>query len=132
MRCRQYSSTVRCTTPKHAVVRIRAAAIDAYTQSDADRYATGHDLGPDPGYGNKIPGPGPEPEDLAPSAPGPDNDGPDTSNCESGYSPCLESGVGDYDCAGGPGNGPNYTGTVTVTGSDPFDLDRDRNGIGCQ
>lgn len=132
VRCRQYSSTVRCTTPEHAVVRIRAAAIDAYTQSDADRYATGHDLGPDPDYGNTVPGAGTEPEDPAPGDPGPNDDAPNPSNCEPGYSPCLDSGAGDYDCAGGQGNGPNYTGTVNVSGSDPFDLDRDGDGIGCE
>jgi hypothetical protein len=34
----------------------------------------------------------------------------------------------DYDCAGGSGNGPKYTGPVRVTGSDPYDLDRDGDG----
>jgi hypothetical protein len=37
------------------------------------------------------------------------------------------------DCAGGGGNGPRYvTGPVTVSGSDPYDLDRDGDGIGCE
>ncbi|MDQ6525367.1 PASTA domain-containing protein [Nocardioides sp. LHD-245] len=52
-------------------------------------------------------------------------------NCTSGYSPCLAP-ASDYDCAGGSGDGPRYVnGTVKVTGSDPYDLDRDGNGIGC-
>jgi resuscitation-promoting factor RpfB len=53
-----------------------------------------------------------------------------TSNCTDGYSPCLPP-ASDYDCAGGSGNGPKYTGPVRVTGSDPYDLDRDGDGVGC-
>lgn len=53
------------------------------------------------------------------------------TNCTTGYSPCLAP-ASDYDCAGGSGDGPRYVnGTVKVTGSDPYDLDRDGNGIGC-
>lgn len=54
------------------------------------------------------------------------------SNCHPSYSGCLEMNAGDYDCASGSGNGPNYTGAVEVYGSDPFDLDRDNNGWGCE
>jgi hypothetical protein len=46
---------------------------------------------------------------------------------------CIRSGVGDYDCAGGSGNGPNYVrGPVYVVGPDVFDLDRDGDGVGCE
>ncbi|MGK8465847.1 hypothetical protein [Nocardia cyriacigeorgica] len=38
----------------------------------------------------------------------------------------------DVDCAGGSGNGPEYTGRVRVIGPDEYDLDRDGNGIGCE
>lgn len=55
-----------------------------------------------------------------------------TSNCHPNYSGCLEQNAGDYDCSGGSGNGPNYTGPVRVYGSDPFDLDRDNDGWGCE
>ena len=52
-------------------------------------------------------------------------------DCTPGYSPCLPS-ASDYDCAGGSGNGPKYvSGPVRVTGSDPYDLDRDGDGTGC-
>jgi uncharacterized membrane protein len=44
---------------------------------------------------------------------------------------CLKKNAGDYDCAGGSGNGPNYVGRVRVVGPDVFDLDRDGDGIGC-
>lgn len=54
------------------------------------------------------------------------------SNCHPSYSGCLKMNAGDYDCAGGSGNGPNYTGPVRVYGSDPFDLDRDNDGWGCE
>jgi resuscitation-promoting factor RpfB len=53
-----------------------------------------------------------------------------TSNCTDGYSPCLPPAP-DYDCAGGSGNGPKYTGPVRVTGSDPYGLDDDGDGVGC-
>ena len=53
-------------------------------------------------------------------------------DCTPGYSPCIPPGP-DVDCAGGSGDGPRYVqGPVYVTGSDPYGLDRDGNGIGCQ
>jgi PASTA domain-containing protein len=51
--------------------------------------------------------------------------------CTPGYSPCIPRGP-DVDCAGGTGNGPRYTGTVRVTGADPYGLDADNDGIGCE
>jgi hypothetical protein len=60
------------------------------------------------------------------------NLGPGTSrNCPLGYSPCLPP-ASDYDCRGSSGNGPKYTGPVRVTGSDPYRLDRDGDGKGCE
>lgn len=55
-----------------------------------------------------------------------------SSNCHPSYSGCLKVGEGDYDCAGGSGNGPNYTGKVQVFGYDEFGLDRDKDGWGCE
>jgi hypothetical protein len=56
---------------------------------------------------------------------------PRRRNCQ-GYSPCLRPGP-DVDCRGGSGNGPRYVdGPVYVNGSDPYDLDRDGDGVGCQ
>jgi hypothetical protein len=38
----------------------------------------------------------------------------------------------DVDCAGGSGDGPAYvSGPVQVFGSDPYDLDDDNDGYGC-
>ena len=59
-------------------------------------------------------------------------------NCDPSYpDQCLEDGIGDYDCSSsfdsGYSDGPNEAyGPLTVTGSDPFGLDRDGNGIGCE
>jgi hypothetical protein len=56
--------------------------------------------------------------------------------CTPGYTPCLTyHGGADYDCYGGGGDGPYYTqpGVVyTVTGSDPYRLDGNNNGLGCE
>jgi hypothetical protein len=55
-------------------------------------------------------------------------------NCTSGYSPCIRPGT-DVDCWGGSGNGPRYTKpytTYTVRGSDPYGLDADNDGRGCE
>jgi resuscitation-promoting factor RpfB len=59
----------------------------------------------------------------------PDDGG--SSNCTPGYSPCPPP-ASDYDCRGGSGNRPKYTGPVRVTGSDPYDLDRDDDGKACE
>lgn len=71
---------------------------------------------------------------VAPKAVAPDTvkAKPVTSGCHPSYSGCLKMNAGDYDCAKGSGNGPNYTGPVEVYGSDPFDLDRNNNGWGCE
>jgi hypothetical protein len=45
---------------------------------------------------------------------------------------CLDSNAVDYDCAGGSGNGPEYAGPVEVVGADPFGLDADGDGFGCE
>jgi hypothetical protein len=56
--------------------------------------------------------------------------------CTAGYSPCLVyHGGADYDCYGGSGDGPYYTKpgvTYHVTGSDPYGLDADNDGLGCE
>ncbi|HEX2296251.1 MAG TPA: hypothetical protein VHN37_13210 [Actinomycetota bacterium] len=56
---------------------------------------------------------------------------PEPESCTEGYDPCLAP-ASDYDCEGGSGDGPAYTGYVTVTGYDPYDLDADGDGVGCE
>jgi hypothetical protein len=55
-----------------------------------------------------------------------------TQICHPSYSgACLLPHASDYDCVGGGGDGPYYTGRVRVTGSDVFDLDANGDGTGC-
>ncbi len=57
---------------------------------------------------------------------------PPSQNCTAGYSPCLPP-ASDYDCAGGSGDGPAYAnGPIYITGSDPYDLDNDGDGVACE
>lgn len=57
---------------------------------------------------------------------------PEPRSCTSGYNPCLPPAP-DYDCAGGSGDGPAYAnGPIYVTGSDPYDLDSEGDGIACE
>jgi membrane protein involved in colicin uptake len=57
----------------------------------------------------------------------------EASECHSSYEgACLDPGASDYDCEGGSGDGPLYTGTVTVVGSDEYGLDDDGDGVGCE
>ncbi|WP_445148894.1 PASTA domain-containing protein [Baekduia sp. Peel2402] len=74
------------------------------------------------------PKPKPKPAPKAPVAPAPAE-----PSCDPSYSgACLDADASDYDCAGGSGDGPQYTGPVTVVGDDHFDLDRDGDGAGCE
>jgi endonuclease YncB( thermonuclease family) len=66
--------------------------------------------------------PAPDPPRAAPPPP---------TDCQ-GYTPCLPPGP-DVDCAGGSGDGPRYVeGPVSVSGDDPYDLDRDGDGVACE
>jgi hypothetical protein len=53
--------------------------------------------------------------------------------CHPSYSgACLDPNASDYDCAGGSGDGPLYTGYVQVVGPDEYGLDSDGDGAGCE
>jgi len=55
------------------------------------------------------------------------------ASCDPNYEgACLDPNAPDYDCEGGSGDGPDYTGDVTVVGEDHFGLDRDSDGTGCE
>jgi hypothetical protein len=73
-----------------------------------------------------------EPPVTAPLPTAPPETSPPAPDCTPGYDPCIPPGP-DVDCSGGSGNGPRYVdGPVSVTGSDPYGLDRDGDGIGCE
>lgn len=52
--------------------------------------------------------------------------------CDPNYSGCVPI-ASDVDCAGGPGNGPEYVeGPITVIGTDIYQMDGDEDGIACE
>jgi len=71
---------------------------------------------------------------LVPTVQVPPTPVPTVDNCHPSYvGACLIVGIGDYDCAGGSGNGPNYVyESVRVVGYDEFQLDGNGDGIGCE
>jgi hypothetical protein len=78
-----------------------------------------------------APPPPPPPPTTAPPPPPPPPP-PPASDCNPNYSGCVPNDS-DVDCAGGSGNGPSYvSGPVQVIGSDPYDLDRDGDGLACE
>ena len=119
--CESDGVQASCTTPDGGVVRFPQAAVDSYSQSQADAYASGHDLGPDPYEGLPTP-----PQALLGGGGGGGGQG-----CQ-GYDPCIPPG-GDVDCASGEGDGPRYVdGPVYVSGADPYGLDGNSDGVGCE
>jgi hypothetical protein len=108
---------VVCRTSAGALVRFPLSAIKAYTLDNAAQYARNHRVTKGPNPVNEAPVPPSEGD----------------SDCDPSYEgACLDPNSTDYDCEGGSGDGPDYTGTVTVVGDDHFDLDRDGDGVGCQ
>jgi PASTA domain len=67
------------------------------------------------------------------TAPPPPSTAP-AENCDPSYPDvCLDPSAEDYDCAGGSGNGPEYVeGPIRVRPPDPFGLDADGDGLGCE
>jgi hypothetical protein len=80
---------------------------------------------PPPTTAPPPPPPPPPPPTTRPAPPPP-------SNCNPNYSGCVPN-ASDVDCAGGSGNGPQYvSGPVNVIGGDPYGLDSDGDGVGCE
>jgi len=112
-----------CRADDGGYVTFPTSAVSAYTLTNAKDYAETHELGDVP------------PPDGAPVDPGP-SDPPDPrepgDECDPNYEgACLDPNSLDYDCDGGSGDGPDYTGTVTVVGDDHYGLDRDGDGTAC-
>ena len=93
---------VRCTSDDGSVIRFPHTAADAYTAADARRFVRSHDTGT---IVARAPTPAPT---AAPAEPA----------CDPSYAgACLDADALDYDCEGGSGEGPEYTGEVQVTGA---------------
>jgi hypothetical protein len=118
------TSRVVCRAGDGAVITFPMSAVESYTVADAHRYAAAADLGDVPTPDEVI---------SEPTSPAPSGDsGDSTGDCDPNYEgACLDPNSPDYDCEGGSGDGPDYTGPVTVVGDDPYDLDRDGDGVGC-
>ena len=107
---------------------LEAAGFDVIVKREASSQAAGTVLSQTPTFGVAAM-PGRNITIVVAKASAPEE--PGGGNCTAGYSPCLPP-ASDYDCIGGSGDGPEYTGRVTVTGSDPYGLDSDNDGIGCE
>jgi hypothetical protein len=115
------ATTVVCRAGDGAEVRFRMAAIRAYTAENAAHYAATHDTGPS------------NPADEGSASPSDDGGSGGGSDCDPNYEgQCLDPSSPDYDCEGGSGDGPDYTGPVTVAGDDHVGLDRDGDGSACE
>ncbi len=118
------TNTIVCRAGDGGYVRFPATAVLAYTELDAATYAATAELGDVPPF--TI-----EPQEIP--FPDPPPDASDGGGCDPSYEgACLDPSAGDYDCAGGRGDGPKYTGPVTVVGDDHFGLDRDGDGRACE
>ena len=117
-------SKVVCKADDGGYVTFPMAAVSAYTLTNAENYARRHELGdvPPPGDSDARP--------TTPPSGGSSGDG--DPECDPNYEgACLDPNASDYDCAGGTGNGPMYTGRVEVVGDDPYDLDANYDGVAC-
>jgi hypothetical protein len=116
-------ATVVCRGGDGSDVRFGMSAVEAYDSAQAERYLCSAELGPDidtSACDGGVP---------APSSSGTDSGG---SRCDPNYAgACLDPDSYDYDCEGGSGDGPDYTGPVEVVGDDPYGLDRDGDGHAC-
>ena len=75
---------------------------------------------------------GPPPVAANEPPPAASEDAAPAGRCDPNYTPCVPIDH-DVDCEGGRGNGPSYVrGPVQVVGSDPYGLDRDGDGVGCE
>ena len=112
---------VVCKAGDGGYVTFPLSAVEVYTMGDANRYAASHETG------------GVDPGDIEPSVPPVDgSQSSGSEECDPNYAgACLDPNSSDYDCEGGSGDGPDYTGRVEVVGDDPYDLDRDGDGIAC-
>jgi resuscitation-promoting factor RpfB len=88
--------------------------------------------------GSAVPAPPPPAKTTAPPAPKSTpttktSPPPATGDCDPNYAGACVPIARDVDCSSGNGDGPAYVvGPVRVIGRDIYELDRDKNGIGCE
>jgi hypothetical protein len=110
---------------------LRGAGFTVVVQLQESSTAAGTVLYSIPAAGSQV-NPGATITLVVAKAPPPPPPAP-TSNCHPSYTgACLDPGASDYDCAGGSGDGPKYTGFVHVVGYDEYGLDSDNDGLGCE
>lgn len=118
--CISRSGRVTCSTTDGGSVRFPQRAVDEYTEAAAAAYARDHDVTPPAG----APSVEASPEASAPEP---------SQECDPNYEgACLDPDASDYDCGGGSGDGPSYTGPVHVVGVDRHGLDADGDGYACE
>lgn len=99
-----------------------------YKEGRSDGYRDGKSAGYDDGYSDGAV----QSAASAGGIGGGGGGGGGSSNCNPNYSGCLKANASDYDCSGGSGDGPYYTGPVQVKGYDEYGLDADGDGWGCE
>ena len=113
---------------KSAKQKLRGAGFTVVVQLEESSTAAGTVLYSIPAAGSQV-NPGASITLVVAKAPPP----PPTPNCHPSYTgACLDPSASDYDCAGGSGDGPKYTGFVQVVGYDEYGLDADNDGLGCE
>jgi len=131
------ASTIQTAQTSTSVSHARPSS-SPHTRTSTSRPASKHVAPPTTHHvapkTTSAPAPPPKPvASAAKPAPARTSSSPRAS-CDSAYPDvCLRDGIGDYDCAGGSGNGPNYVdGPIQVRAPDPFGLDADHDGVGCE
>ena len=117
---------------KGAKQGLRGAGFTVVVQLQESSAAAGTVLYSIPAAGSQVK-PGATITIVVAKAPPPPPPAPTSNNCHPSYTgACLDPSASDYDCAGGSGDGPKYTGFVRVVGYDEFGLDSDNDGLGCE
>lgn len=113
-----------------AIKAARSAGYDVVVVEQISTQKPGTVLAMTPGAGSRlVPGQTVTLTIAKKAPPAPEVEAASTDSCD--YDPCLAP-ASDYDCLGGSGDGPKYTGMVRVIGYDIYDLDADGDGIGCE
>jgi hypothetical protein len=118
--CESDGAQVTCTTHDGGIVKFPQTAVDRYSQSQADAYASAHDLGPDPYEGLSNPGsddlvPDYEAPDYEPEYTPPDDDTPpgeNIPNYDNGRGYRVQCADGTFSQSGGIQGACSYHGGV--------------------